>query len=741
MKKIALVGNPNCGKTSLFNSLTGCNSCVGNWSGVTSTSCRSLCKNGISIDYEVTDLPGCYGLTRLQGGNCSIVESNVNEQLSGGNFDLVVNVLDAMLIERQLYLTSQLCELHIPMIVVINRIDLLSNQKASLNVNLLRSRLGCPVYTLSTLTGFGLRPLKLALSAYSQDGLGLCNPSIPLVYPEVVESLLNERMATGINRSQALGALMSGLLKDSPPSYVFSSAYQKLLLLYPGGLSECIAVTRREWARSIVKQSMTQLGTIDSWTKWIDKWMLHRLWGGPLFILNMGLVFWLSMGLGQYLQSVVEPLFSFLFIDMIAWAANMLQLPNYLIIVLSEGLGLGLITSFCFLPFMSVVFLGFFCLEECGYMTRAAVLFDRLIKPLGLPGDALISLVMGFGCNVPGIMSVNHVKSKESRFVTTMMMPFMSCNARLAIYAVFCQAFFKGSSCFIMLFLYILGIGVALLTGILLKMLGYQSQQSKTYILDLPVYQWPRLRFGFGNAVRKSYAFVRQALLMIVPATLTLSLCAHFTPNGDFLSSNNSPESCLAIVSKFVASFFAFMIKKDSWPVILSLMMGFIAKEVVLSTLSLFYSDTLPDPGVVGDSLIDIFSSRLSEVMEQMLSLPSHILPFWQQDILIFPGLHQAFETPYHVMSYLIFSLLYFPCVSTLVAMSRQVGAKYAWMSVAWSFFIAYVCAWLFLRVCKPWIYGLLTASLVLQWVLIALFIGLTCWLIMRYRAENYVSG
>ena len=150
MKKIALVGNPNCGKTSLFNSLTGCNSCVGNWSGVTSTSCRSLCKNGISIDYEVTDLPGCYGLTRLQGGNCSIVESNVNEQLSGGNFDLVVNVLDAMLIERQLYLTSQLCELHIPMIVVINRIDLLSNQKASLNVNLLRSRLGCPVYTLST---------------------------------------------------------------------------------------------------------------------------------------------------------------------------------------------------------------------------------------------------------------------------------------------------------------------------------------------------------------------------------------------------------------------------------------------------------------------------------------------------------------------------------------------------------------------------------------------------------------
>jgi ferrous iron transport protein B len=699
VKNIGIVGNPNVGKTYLFNQLTACSGCVGNWAGVTSETCQA--KSCAGESHMILDLPGCYGIDESGGANDESAHE-INRLIHEKKVDLWLNIIDAQYIERQMYLTLQLLEAGQNVIVVLNRIDLLSVQKIAVDVAKLAQELQIPVVKVSAKLGTGIRSLQATIEEM------LCTESKkygPVVYMAALERYLVPVEQKLSSRYMAWQQLLQTEQSLHAPAWTLDPEVAQLREVY-GSVADCMALTRRQWIGQVCQQAVSRLGQerMDQDKAW-DKWFLHRWLGLPIFFMMMFTVFWLSMGFGQLLQGILEPLLQLVLVQFPSTWIRHYELAYIFEVLLVQGVGLSLVTALSFFPILLVMFFAMHLLEESGYMTRAAIVMDRLMKWLYLPGEAMVALVLGLGCNVPGILATRHIPKKSDKIITALMMPFMSCGARLTIFAVFSAVFFPNHAAQTLFFLYVLGIFMALITGLTFRYFGVvEKREQEHYLLEIPGFQYPSLRLAWRHALQRSQRFVSRALVMILPVCIVLAMLNHVSITGEVGLAGRS-DSLLAVLGRCLSVvFYPMGLDGQHWPLVVALVTGLLAKEVVITTLSLLYTQMSVAAASPVWSTMALWEACWVRIFENLSQLPAYFIPTMVAEVPDWaPHLQDAEIAPVTVMAYLIFTLLYFPCVGTLYATARQVGWRWAGVSLLWSTVSAYGCAIAYVLL-APWI-------------------------------------
>lgn len=445
--KIAVAGNPNCGKTTLFNELTGSRQMVGNWPGVTVDR-----KTGLysfeGHDFELVDIPGIYALSAH-----STDEKVARDYLLSDDYDLIVNIVDAANIERNLYLTTQLLEMRVPLIVVLNKMDVAKSRQICIDTEELSNRLGVPVIPIAASKRSGLQELKQAVHQAAEK-----NPlsEADVVYPALIQeaaTLLTERIRA-LASSQSLQAdwLAMKLLEDDPEYIALLDAtsreevaaqQRKITAELDEDADIAIADARYNFIHWLTNGAVTHTTKVaKTLTDKIDKIVLNRVLGLPIFLLMMYLTFMFTINVGGAFIDFFDLAAGAIFVDGMGTLLNGLGAPAWLIGLVATGIGGGIQTVATFIPPIGFMFLALALLEGSGYMARAAFVMDRFMRMLGLPGKSFVPLLVGFGCNVPAIMATRTLENQRDRTLTIMMNPFMSCGARLPVYALFAAAFF-----------------------------------------------------------------------------------------------------------------------------------------------------------------------------------------------------------------------------------------------------------------------------------------------------------
>lgn len=453
MTHVLLVGNPNCGKTTLFNALTGDNQRIGNWPGVTVEK-----KTGeFFLDEQrikITDLPGVYSLVANADG-ISQDERIAAQAVVSTQADCIINVIDACHLERHLYLTSQILELGTPVILALNMMDIAQQRGITIDINALSQRLGCPVVAIQAHKMVGIPLLKQALTQLPQV---IMPWTLPLSKPiqEVLIALENQLINEGY--SQSLAFYQARRIAEGDVLLLGQALSKNLASLNPeeANLDILLADARYQKIHEIViSVQKKRSDASEHFTAKVDRVVLHRFWALPVFFAMMYLMFLFAINIGGAFQDFFDISTDTLFVQGTAWLLEQIHAPNWLIALLANGVGKGINTTLTFIPVIAAMFFFLSLLETSGYMARAAFVVDKAMRALGLPGKSFVPMIVGFGCNVPAIMAARTLDSERDRLLTVMMSPFMSCSARLAIYAVFVAAFFPSGGQNIV-FLYIL---------------------------------------------------------------------------------------------------------------------------------------------------------------------------------------------------------------------------------------------------------------------------------------------
>ncbi len=556
---IALVGNPNCGKTTLFNALTGARQTVGNWPGVTVE--RKLGRYQFQgQEVEVVDLPGVYAMDAISGATTLDQQVTHDFVLSDGA-DLIVNILDGSNLERNLYLTTQLLELGRPMVVALNMVDAAAKKGHKLDAAVLSRLLDCPVVPMSASTGQGVEDLK-ALLVKGRPA----HPQVRMSYPAPIEAAV-ARLA-GVLDGQRPGAprpdwtalkLLEGDTAAphfaGPHTLAEASALRRQIEAELGEEMDILAADARyQFIGTVagqVIQRQAQPGA--SLTRALDRVVLNRVLGLPIFLAVMYLMFLFTINLGGAFIDFFDLLFGALLVDGLGEVMTGLGAPDWLRVFIADGAGGGIQTVATFIPVIGFLFLFLSFLEDSGYMARAAFVIDRLMRALGLPGKSFVPLIVGFGCNVPAVMATRTLENPRDRLMTMAMTPFMSCGARLPVYALFAAAFFPVGGQNMVFLLYLIGVVVAVLTATALKTTLLPGAGSH-FIMELPSYHLPTLKGLLLHTWERLKGFILKAGKIIVPA---------FAPIG---------------------------LKEDNWPAAVGVFTGILAKEAVVGTLDTLYS-------------------------------------------------------------------------------------------------------------------------------------------------------
>ena len=593
MKKltIGLIGNPNSGKTTLFNQLTGARQRVGNWAGVTVER-----KEGAfsTTDHQVTlvDLPGTYSLTTISS-QTSLDEQIACHYILSGDADLLINVVDASNLERNLYLTLQLLELGIPCVVALNMLDIAEKQQIRIDVDALSARLGCPVVPLVSTRARGIEALKMAIDRHQG------NQQVELVhYPQPLlreADNLAKEMSQEIPERQRHWLGMQMLEGDIYSSAYAGDAAHKLDVSLAHLSEEMddpalhIADARYQSIAAICDAvSNTLTAEPSRFTAAMDRIVLNRVLGLPIFLFVMYLMFLLAINIGGALQPIFDGGSVAIFIHGIQWIGYQLHFPDWLTVFLAQGIGGGINTVLPLVPQIGMMYLFLSFLEDSGYMARAAFVMDRLMQSLGLPGKSFVPLIVGFGCNVPSVMGARTLDAPRERLMTIMMAPFMSCGARLAIFAVFAAAFFGQGGALVVFSLYVLGIVIAILTGLMLKYTIMRGEASP-FVMELPVYHVPHIKSLIIQTWQRLKGFVLRAGKVIVIVSIFLSALNSFSFSGKIVDNIN--DSALASVSRAITPVFKPIgVHDDNWQATVGLFTGAMAKEVVVGTLNTLYT-------------------------------------------------------------------------------------------------------------------------------------------------------
>ncbi|URQ61077.1 Fe(2+) transporter permease subunit FeoB [Pantoea alhagi] len=726
---IGLLGNPNAGKTTLFNQLTGARQRVGNWAGVTVERKEGFFTAG-ETRVNLIDLPGTYSLTTISQ------QASLDEQIAchfvlSQQADLLINVVDACNLERNLYLTLQLRELGVPCIVALNMLDMAESQRITIDIPALAQRLGCPVVPVVSTRGSGLDRLKQLID----QGAPVCAP-LEVCYPAELNSAVDRLAATmpvNESRQQRRWLALQLLEGDVYSRQQISDVTQQHLTELETQLSSDIAINivaaRYEKLASICAEVSNQhLMAPHRLSQRLDNLVLNRWLGLPIFLLMMYLMFVLAINIGGAIQPLFDIGSTALFIHGMQWLGATLHFPVWLTLFLAQGIGGGINTVLPLVPQIGLMYLFLSFMEDSGYMARAAFVVDRLMQSLGLPGKSFVPLIVGFGCNVPAVMGARTLDAPRERLITVMMAPFISCGARLAIFAVFSAAFFGAHGALVVFSLYLTGIVMAVLTGLLLKHTLLRGEASP-FVMELPSWHVPHLKSLLLQAWQRLHGFVLRAGKVIVIASIFIGGLNSFSFNGQPVNSIN--DSALASVSRVITPLLAPIgIQPDNWQASVGLLTGAMAKEVVVGTLNTLYTAEAlhEEPFNVYDwslkaELADAVTETWQGLKETLtFSVLANPIEASKGDGEMAGGamgkMSRQFGSDAAAFSYLLFVLLYIPCVSVMGAIARESSRRWMGFSILWGLNVAYSLAtlfWQFSRINEQ----PLTSSLIILLVLL----------------------
>ena len=648
----ALVGNQNCGKTTLFNQLTGSNQHVGNFPGVTVDR-----KDGVIKGYKntlITDLPGIYSMSPYS-----------SEEIVTRNFLLkekpkaIINIVDATNIERNLYLTMQLLELNMPMVVALNMMDEMSGNGGTVLINELEDHLGVPVVPISAAKGEGIDELvshvlhvayyqekPQFLQYFDNQALDRCinaiehliedhakKARVPLRFAASKlaenDSLLLEQLDLSQNEKEILEHIRKQLEEESSldcSAAIASDRFHSIINI----------------CRQTVKKPHESKERLRS--QKIDQFLTGKYTGIPAFIGIMGIVFFLTFNvIGSFLQGILENGVSVVtnYVDTLLTQAQINVALHSLII---DGIFNGVGTVLSFLPIIVTLFFFLSILEDSGYMARVAFIMDKLLRKIGLSGRSIVPMLIGFGCTVPGVMASRTLSSRRDRQMTIILTPFMSCSAKLPIYAFFTSVFFPGKGAFVMIFLYVFGILTGIIFALILKGSLFKGEPVP-FVMELPNYRMPGAKNVCQLLWEKAKDFLQRAFTVIFVATIIIWFLQTFDLRFNIVA--ESKESILAILAGYITPIFNPLGFGD-WRISTALISGFMAKESVVSTLSILYGST--------------------------------------QSLLM------SLTTP-AALSLLIFCLLYTPCIAAIAAIKRELNGKWALIVVFGQCLIAWLAS------------------------------------------------
>lgn len=712
---IALAGNPNCGKTTLFNALTGSNQKIGNWPGVTVEHIEgSVTINDSKID--IIDLPGAYSLTVHSDD-----ERAARDFILSGKADLIVNIADASNLEQSLFLTSQLVEMKVPMLLALNRTDIAKKHNVSVDIELLEKKLGCPVLPVSAVHSKDVQLFKKKLF----DSLNNTQvPSAKIKYPNEIEEYFKKWETPLQNVAKAFGTTTKWcavkLLEDdkSVCDAVFAErnisvkerdeAVSSIESIHREEIDIIIADFRYGFVHSLVLDTVHRIVDRQAVTDRIDRIVLNSFLGIPVFLLIMYLTFFISINVGSAFIGFFDTLFAGIFVDGTRHLLTAVRAPSLLITLFSNGIGTGIQTIATFIPIIFFMFFMLAILEDSGYMARAAFVMDKFMRILGLPGKAFVPMIVGFGCTVPAVMGTRILENRRDKMLTIFLTPFMSCGARLPVYVLFSAAFFPKNSGFIVFSLYIMGILIAMLSGLLLKRTLFKGDSTQ-FIMELPTYNRPRLRHIMLHTWLNLREFIYKAGLLIIIAVSILSILNTASFDGSIGNETNG-RSILALTGKKISPVMKPMgIEEDNWEASVALLTGIFAKESIIGTLNSLYSQSDEDSLDEEEySVLSVVSESFTLLGEELSALAASIadpLGFsaiteesgGEEGISILARLKQNFvHGKAQAYAYLLFVLIYFPCVGALGAIFKEAGKFIGSLVILYSTLLAWIVSSLF---------------------------------------------
>jgi len=709
---IGLVGNPNCGKTTLFNALTGSKQRVGNWPGVT-VERKSGEYRHQGVQVEVVDLPGTYSLDVVDH-EVSLDERVARDYVHDNDAHLIVNIVDASNLERNLYLTTQLCEMQVPLLLVVNMIDVAESKGMQLDVAALSASLGCPVVPIVASEGQGIEALKQAIQAALQQPV---RPSLCVRYEDALESAVNSLApllpSTGLApRWLAVRLLEGDDLARAVASPEAQEAAAKLAQALGEDMDIMVADARYGVAHQVASVAVTHSGHVTrDLSDRLDQIALNRLLGLPIFFFMMYLMFMFTINIGGAFIDFFDLAAAALLVDGFAALLTSFGTPDWLTVLLAQGVGGGLQVILTFVPVIGFLYLFLSVLEDSGYMARAAFVMDRFMRWVGLPGKSFVPLIVGFGCNVPAIMATRTLEHRRDRLMTIAMAPFMSCGARLPVYVLFAAAFFPENGQNVIFSLYLIGILIAVLTGLVLKKTLLEGEATP-FIMELPSYHLPTLRGVLTHTWSRLKGFIFRAGRVIVPMVLVLNVLGSIGTDGSF-GHENTEKSVLAAAGRTLAPVFSpFGLNADNWPAAVGIFTGVLAKEVVVGTLNATYSamaaEEQPDAEEPPFELFSALSAALATIPVNLVDALGHWadplgLGADQADALgedvgagTFGTMAARFDGMAGAFAYLLFILLYFPCTAATAAIYQEAGGRWSAFVAIWTTGLAYGVATLF---------------------------------------------
>lgn len=754
---LAVAGNPNAGKSTFFNALTGSKQVVGNWPGVTVEQKLGLVTFADGSLVEVVDLPGIYSLHAVSEDERVAADYALSDEP-----DVIINVVDGVNLERNLFLTLALMELGKPVVVVVSMLDVLKKRGELPDLEMLSGRLGVPVVSAALRERGAREKFEQAVKSV----LGGLRKKAQVSYPDAILQLVDQvRHHGGSGRHHEHRHTETGEAKPCeghthrhsahhhdesfvdallrvegirPGAEQFINSFESKEGITPDVL---IADARYELIGTLVDGVVKHKERM-SFSSLVDKVVLNRILGVPIFLFVMYLLFWFTQVVGGIFIDFFDLAGGAVFVTGVEKVLTFCHAPQWLITLLATGVGSGLQTVATFIPPVFFIFLGLAILEDSGYMARAAYMMDRFMRWLGLPGSAFVPMLVGFGCTVPAIMATRTLSNRRDRLLTIFMTPFMSCGARLPVYALFGAAFFGAHAGMMVFAIYMAGVVLAILTGLLVKHTLFVGEPSP-FVMELPEYHVPGLFRTLRSAGQRLNTFLFRAGKVIVVMVLILSVLDAVTVDTKNDEGEEEEISLLAVGGRALTPVFEPMgVEKDNWQASVALFVGLFAKEAVVGTLNSMYSledeagaslyaETPEGDAEAGDEATAEDGEGEEEeeetvwggIKEGFASIGENFMGLWDgfrdplglgdisddedsvaeavdADKSIFAALRAKFtQGPHQAFAYLLFVLLYAPCLAAIATVIREAGAFFGWILIGYLTVLGWCVATLYYQI------------------------------------------